>query len=113
MQVRDGVAKMAVLRRCVPLACAARALLWLLLTVLAACGGGYSNSQPPPPPPPGNSHTDVMTYKNDLARTGQNLTETVLTLANVNSTSFGKLRFLTTDGPIDAQPLYLSALMLG
>ncbi|HEY0768503.1 MAG TPA: PQQ-binding-like beta-propeller repeat protein, partial [Steroidobacteraceae bacterium] len=59
------------------------------------------------------SGTDVVTYKNDLARTGQNLTETVLTLANVNSTSFGKLRFLSTDGKVDAQPLYLSALTVG
>jgi len=57
--------------------------------------------------------TDVVTYKNDLARTGQNLAETVLTLANVNSTSFGKLRFLSTDGKVDAQPLYLSALTVG
>jgi len=56
------------------------------------------------------SGTDVVTYKNDLARTGQNLTETVLTLANVNATSFGKLRFLSTDGKVDAQPLYLAAL---
>ena len=57
--------------------------------------------------------TDVVTYKNDLARTGQNLTETSLTLSNVNSASFGKLRFLTTDGKVDAQPLYLSALSVG
>jgi len=57
--------------------------------------------------------TDVVTYKNDLARTGQNLTEKVLTIANVNATSFGKLRFLTTDGKVDAQPLYLSALTVG
>jgi hypothetical protein len=56
------------------------------------------------------SGTDVVTYKNDLARTGQNLTETVLTLSNVNATSFGKLRFLSTDGKVDAQPLYVSAL---
>ena len=54
--------------------------------------------------------TDVVTYKNDLARTGQNLKETLLTLSNVNATSFGKLRFLSTDGKVDAQPLYLSAL---
>ncbi len=56
------------------------------------------------------SGTDVVTYKSDLARTGQNLTETVLTLSNVNATTFGKLRFLSADGKVDAQPLYLSAL---
>ncbi len=54
-----------------------------------------------------------MTYKNDVARTGQNLTESVLTLTNVTSSSFGKLRFLPTDGLVDAQPLYLSALTVG
>jgi hypothetical protein len=55
--------------------------------------------------PPG---TDVTTYKNDLARTAQNLTETKLTLANVNSTNFGLLRSLSVTGKVDAQPLYLS-----
>ncbi len=55
-------------------------------------------------------NTDVVTYKNDLARTGQNLTETVLTPANVNSTSFGLQRVLTVNGKVDAQPLYLSHL---
>jgi hypothetical protein len=57
--------------------------------------------------------TDVVTYKNDAARTGQNLTEKTLTPANVNSTTFGKLRFLATDGKVDAQPLYLSGLNVG
>jgi hypothetical protein len=89
----------------------------LLLTALAACshGGGSSGPAPPspPPPPPGNSHTDVTTYKNDLARTGQNLTETLLTPANVSAASFGLLRVLATDGKVDAQPLYLSALAVG
>jgi len=37
--------------------------------------------------------TDVVTYKNDLARTGQNVTEKVLTIANVNATSFGSCAF--------------------
>jgi hypothetical protein len=56
--------------------------------------------------------TDVTTYKNDLSRTGQNLTETTLTLANVNSASFGLLRQLPVDSRVDAQPLYLSQLSI-
>jgi hypothetical protein len=53
---------------------------------------------------------DVTTYKNDLNRSGQNLSESTLTLANVTSSSFGLLRLLPVDGRVDAQPLYLSAL---
>jgi len=90
-------------------------LLVPLLVLLAACGGGGSSSSstsppPPTPPPSGGSGTNVVTYKNDLARTGQNLTESTLTLAKVTSATFGKLRFLATDGLVDAQPLYLSGL---
>jgi outer membrane protein assembly factor BamB len=54
--------------------------------------------------------TDVLTYKNDPARTAQNLTETALTPANVNSASFGLVRTLGVDGKVDAEPLYLSKL---
>jgi hypothetical protein len=58
-----------------------------------------------------SSHgTDVLTYKNDLSRTGQNLTETSLTTANVNASTFGLLRNLSVDGKVDAQPLYVSQL---
>jgi hypothetical protein len=53
---------------------------------------------------------DVVTYKNDLNRSGQNLAESMLTLANVASPTFGLLRVLPVDGRVDAQPLYLSAL---
>jgi hypothetical protein len=56
--------------------------------------------------------TDVVTYKNDGARTGQNLTESLLTLTNVNATTFGKRLFLAADGKVDAQPLYLSGLQI-
>jgi len=52
--------------------------------------------------------TDVLTYHNDLARTGQNLTETTLTTANVTSAKFGKLGFYSVDGLVDAEPLYAS-----
>ncbi|MBV8495852.1 MAG: PQQ-binding-like beta-propeller repeat protein [Gammaproteobacteria bacterium] len=62
--------------------------------------------------PPGPA-TDVTTYKNDLARTGQDLTESVLTPANVDSAHFGLRHFLATDGNVDAQPLYLSGLKIG
>ncbi len=54
--------------------------------------------------------TDVLTFHNDNARTGQNLKETVLTTSNVNSTNFGKLFTMPVDGIVDAQPLYLSAV---
>lgn len=64
-----------------------------------------SGTQPAP-----TSGTDVTTYHNDVARTGQNLTETVLTSANVNSQTFGLLRNLSVDGNVDAEPLYLSQL---
>src|SRR6202142_1399184 len=53
---------------------------------------------------------DVLTYHNNNTRTGLNSAETTLTLANVNSTSFGKLFTLTVDGLVDAEPLYLSAV---
>ncbi len=56
------------------------------------------------------SAVDIVTYHNDIARTGQNLNETILTTANVNSTTFGKIRSLPVDGKVDAQPLYLAGL---
>jgi hypothetical protein len=56
--------------------------------------------------------TDVTTYHNDIGRTGQNTTETKLTQANVNSTTFGLLRNLAVDGRVDAEPLYLSQLSI-
>jgi hypothetical protein len=59
-----------------------------------------------------SSATDVATYHYDIARTGQNLNETILTLSNVNSSSFGKLFTYPVDGIIDAQPLYLSAVSI-
>jgi len=48
----------------------------------------------------------VLTYHNDNQRTGRNPSETSLTLKNVNSSTFGKLFVIPTDGRVDAQPLY-------
>ncbi len=55
---------------------------------------------------------DVLTYHNDNARTGQNLNETTLTPANVNSSQFGELFQLSVDGKVDAQPLYASSVAI-
>jgi hypothetical protein len=56
--------------------------------------------------------TDVLTYHNDIARTGQNLTETTLTTSNVTSAKFGKLGFYSVDGLVDAEPLYASNVIV-
>src|SRR5450755_1004949 len=87
------------------------ALLGVALLVMAGCGGSVSTTtvQAAPSSTP-QSHTNVLTYHNDILRTGQNLTETVLTPVNVNSSSFGKLLSVPVDGKVDAQPLYVSQL---
>ena len=56
--------------------------------------------------------TDVLTYHNDNARTGQNLNEEILSPANVNTNHFGKLWVLPADGLVDAQPLYAAGVNL-
>ena len=61
---------------------------------------------------PGLRAQAVLTCSTDMARTGQYPLETLLSPANVNSTNFGKLTSVTTDGPVDAQPLYVPALSI-
>ena len=59
-----------------------------------------------------HAQNDVLTWHNDVGRTGQNLSEAILTPALVNSTNFGLIKNLKVDGKVDAQPLYVSALTL-
>jgi len=55
---------------------------------------------------------DVTTYHYDIGRTGLNASETTLTPGNVTQSKFGLLRILPMDGKVDAQPLFLSGVMV-
>src|SRR6185312_2508273 len=89
---------------------------------LAACGGGSSPHAASSSADTGGSGvsggqapagtSDVLTYHNDAQRSGQNLQETALTPTNVNSSSFGLLHMLSTDGAVDAAPLMVSGLTI-
>jgi hypothetical protein len=53
---------------------------------------------------------NVLTYHNDGFNDGQNVSETILTPTNVNSTDFGKQFAIGLDGAVVGQPLYMSNL---
>ncbi len=61
---------------------------------------------------PAPTGADIATYHYDNARDGLNTQETLLTLANVNASSFGLRGVYPVDGKVDAQPLYLGGLKL-
>lgn len=82
-------------------ACSHRSLFLVLTTALMCATASPVRAQ------------DVLTYHNNNFRNGLNNTETILTLSNVNSATFGKLFVVPADGLVDAEPLYLSSVAIG
>jgi hypothetical protein len=84
-------------------------------TLVASNALGATNSLPAiltVLPPPNPSALNVLTYHNDNTRQGANTNEVLLTPANVNASTFGRLLTYPTDGQIFAQPLYVSGLVV-
>jgi hypothetical protein len=61
----------------------------------------------------GSTGPGAFTYQYDNYRSGANTHETVLTPANVNSNTFGKLGTWTLDGNSFTQPLYVPNVSIG
>jgi len=56
------------------------------------------------------AQVSVLTYQYDNTRAGANVSESVLTPANVNAAHFGKLFSQAVDGQVYAQPLYVPSV---
>ena len=61
---------------------------------------------------PNTDALNVLTYHNDNTRQGANTNEFLLTPANVNAGSFGRLFTQVLDGYVYAEPLYVSGVAI-
>ncbi|WP_114209124.1 PQQ-binding-like beta-propeller repeat protein [Acidisarcina polymorpha] len=104
MKTDGGKSIGVVVRRFLPkLGDYGRRSLRALPTVFFLCGLSLAFAQ---------AQISVVTAHNDIARTGQNLTERILTPATVNPNNFGRLFSQAVDNPIRAQPLFVSGVTI-
>ena len=92
----------------------------LLACFFAGCSKSNSNPktttasvrEPASIPPLSSGPVNILTYHDDNARTGENANEHILKPSNVNARDFGKVGFLSVQGLVDAEPLYVSQLQI-
>ncbi|MGA8706612.1 MAG: hypothetical protein WB646_06440 [Steroidobacteraceae bacterium] len=91
----------------------------IMLLTLTACGGGDPPSSTASAGATSGSSggstgatADVLTYHYDNQRSGQNSHESVLTPDNVTAATFGLIRTLPADDPVDAAPLIASNVVV-
>jgi len=80
---------------------------FLTALTVSLCVSATAAQKAPEKQTPTGATLNVLTRQNDNQHTGQNLQETILTTANVNSGSFGKLFSYPVNGQVYAQPLYV------
>ena len=84
----------------------------MLSVVLVSCGGGKNSGteafNQPPADPQKSGYGGILSWHTDAGITGQSLKETILTTANVNQSTFGKLFSYSLDDQAYAQPLYVA-----
>jgi outer membrane protein assembly factor BamB len=79
----------------------------------ADAGQGLDSAADGAPGTVGGGPVNVLTNRYDNARSGANTSETVLTTANVNTTTFGFKFSADVVGRVYGQPLYVSGLTVG
>ena len=100
------------------MACTITTFLVLVISLVAGTGNAFASAstssamQQTASNTVAPANTAVTTYKEDTARTGNHVTETILNTGTVKQSTFGKRITYAVDGQIYAQPLFLPGITI-